>query len=440
MISYSTTNDQFNTNTINKSNISNINNSSCTNIENNGDSKNGNDISEEKNLNEFWNKNSLSSIYGESNLQLINLDDLINKGQEKKEIINPKNKKLVDALVENFKNGSVNINKLLKTQKIINDSIENDDLNLNKKYELPKKKDKKCLENEMEKSYYNNESVIFRNNYTIIPVNTDDATFDERKKKIDNLSLNFDKDLEINGRRREQLLNVRDLDTSKDFYNIFNEREINERVQSIVNKIIPEESKYFKTSLPLFDALSAVEKSRAKYVEVVEQINNIGDVYEDWIREREKAIILNYQATVAKYEKSKSDDAENALEKMLKKEMMQNSVKNEIENLILTNSSLNNKINELTQEIQSTRKENKIIYNILGKLRIKNKKLCEQIKDIIKKDDTSEELMNKKSNDNFEENDIFKNYDGKNIEKSVLMKEIENINNEIENTNSEILC
>jgi len=40
---------------------------------------------------------------------------------------------------------------------------------------------------------------------------------------------------------------------------------------------------------------------------------------------------------------------------------------------------------------------------------------------------------------NIEENDILKNYDGENIDKSVLMKEIEKIDSEIDNTNSEIL-
>ena len=41
---------------------------------------------------------------------------------------------------------------------------------------------------------------------------------------------------------------------------------------------------------------------------------------------------------------------------------------------------------------------------------------------------------------NIEENDILKNYDGENIDKSVLMKEIEKVNKEIDNTNNEILC
>ncbi|ORX36982.1 hypothetical protein BCR36DRAFT_375732 [Piromyces finnis] len=125
--------------------------------------------------------------------------------------------------------------------------------------------------------------------------------------------------------------------------------------------------------------------------------------------------------------------------------MIQNSIEKEIENLILSNNSLNNKVDEITSELQNTQKENRLIYNIIGKLRIKNKLLCKKLKEIIiKKNITLGELeMDKKLDNNDEdeeEKDILKSYDGKNIEKSLLLKEIDKINTEIENTNSEILC
>ena len=66
----------------------------------------------------------------------------------------------------------------------------------------------------------------------------------------------------------------------------------------------------------------------------------------------------------------------------------------------IKNKQLNNKIKELTQNLKNNKFENKLIYNVIGKLRIKNKKLCEQLKNvIIKKNITSEDLiLNKKTN------------------------------------------
>ena len=66
----------------------------------------------------------------------------------------------------------------------------------------------------------------------------------------------------------------------------------------------------------------------------------------------------------------------------------------------IKNKWLNNKIKELTQNLKNNKFENKLIYNVIGKLRIKNKKLCEQLKNvIIKKNITSEDLiLNKKTN------------------------------------------
>jgi len=175
------------------------------------------------------------------------------------------------------------------SRQIIEESKEEMGKN-NVKYVLPKDKSKEELQGEMEKTYYgHNDTLIFRNNYSIIPIGNDDDIID--KPDIDNIKLNFDEELKIDERYGELLLQMKEIDTSKDFYNFFTEQEINEKVQKIVAKVIPEESKNFKTSLPLFDALGAIEKTRSKYVSIVDKLNNINDVYEQWIEGTKKNII-----------------------------------------------------------------------------------------------------------------------------------------------------
>ncbi|ORX87132.1 hypothetical protein BCR32DRAFT_289529, partial [Anaeromyces robustus] len=311
----------------------------------------------ENDINNFWNKNTYSSVYKESNF--VTIDELNRKNiPEKKKVessdsINNETKVFNDALKENCKNESSNIEKLLKSRKIIEDS-KNEYGPKDIKYNLPKDKKKEELQEDMKKTYYdNNDMIIFQNNYTIIPITSNENSYNSLQKNVDEIKLNFDEDLKIEEKYIEQLLKMKNLDINTGFYNLYSEREIQNKVQNIVAKVIPEESRHFKTSLPLFDALSAVEKSRSAYINIVDKLNNINDIYEEWIQERERSIILNYQTTVAKYEKSKNDQDCEIFENMLEKEMMQNSVKKEIENLMITNSNLNSKLNELTQELQS---------------------------------------------------------------------------------------
>ncbi|ORX41726.1 hypothetical protein BCR36DRAFT_407409 [Piromyces finnis] len=390
------------------------------NISDNSDNTNNINIISDNNtdVNKFWDKNSLSSVYNKSNI--ISKDDLEKKKESEnikksKEFErNTNNSKLHNALIENFKNESADINRLLLSRKIIEETKEEADGSI--KYTLPKSKNKEEFQDDMEKTYYDND-------------------FQNENIFINNVNLNFDEEIKINEKYSQ----------IKDFYNIFTEQEINERIQKIVAKVIPEESKKFKTSLPLFDALGAIENMRSKYITLVDKLNNINDIYEEWVEERERSIVLNYQTAVAKYEKYKNVDHDELINELLKKNNDSKFNEKEIENLILSNNSLNNKVDEITSELQNTQKENRLIYNIIGKLRIKNKLLCKKLKEIIiKKNITLGELeMDKKLDNNDEdeeEKDILKSYDGKNIEKSLLLKEIDKINTEIENTNSEILC
>ncbi|ORX36981.1 hypothetical protein BCR36DRAFT_375731 [Piromyces finnis] len=218
---------------------------------------------------------------------------------------NTNNSKLHNALIENFKNESADINRLLLSRKIIEETKEEADGSI--KYTLPKSKNKEEFQDDMEKTYYGPNDSLFRNNYTIIPINKDND-FQNENIFINNVNLNFDEEIKINEKYSQMLLQVKNLDTSKDFYNIFTEQEINERIQKIVAKVIPEESKKFKTSLPLFDALGAIENMRSKYITLVDKLNNINDIYEEWVEERERSIVLNYQTAVAKYEKYKNVD------------------------------------------------------------------------------------------------------------------------------------
>jgi len=222
-------------------------------------------------------------VYQESNLQLRNQKELSKEQEEKKEEKpNPKNKKLVDFLVENCKNGTANLDKLSKSYIIINQPNNTKDA----KYELPKEKNKKDLQFDMEKSYYSNDEIIFRNNYTITPIINENNNFNERENNINDITINIDKDLEIDEKKIEEIKKIKEkekTDSKKIFQCIFNNKELNERIHNIVTKVIPEESKHFKTSLPLFDALNAVENSRAKYADVVDRINSIENIYEDWI-------------------------------------------------------------------------------------------------------------------------------------------------------------
>ncbi|OUM61718.1 hypothetical protein PIROE2DRAFT_12215, partial [Piromyces sp. E2] len=239
---------------------------------------------EETNVNEFWNNNSLASVYKKSNI--ISKGDLEKKEESEnirkaREFERNNNTKLHNALVENFKNESADINRLLISRKIITESKEEMG-EKNEKYVLPKNKSKKEYQDDMEKTYYGpNESLIFRNNYEIISINNEDDTI--KQLNYDNIKLNFDEELKINEKYSQLLLNMKNLDTSKDFYNIFTEQEINEKVQKIVAKVIPEESKKFKTSLPLFDALEAIEKTKSNYGSLINKLNDINDIYEHWV-------------------------------------------------------------------------------------------------------------------------------------------------------------
>jgi len=205
----------------------------------------------------------------------------IAKAKAIKENLNNSNNQLHNALIENYNNASADINRLLKSRKVINgDGNDRMDNYHDIKYTLPNPKSKKEYQDDMENKYYDNDTVIFRNNYTIVPI----AEQDEYNTTNSNqANLDFDEELKIEEELSEKLLTLKDLDTCKFFYNIYTEQEMNEKVKRIVEKVIPEESKNFKTSLPLFDALSAVEKFRSSYVNVVEKLNSINDIYERWV-------------------------------------------------------------------------------------------------------------------------------------------------------------